>query len=248
MKCKNCGGDYRTIELICPFCGTENVVGYIWMAQRSEAELEYECARKAAGKKASPYVINRILGRIAVVMTGICILVYASVGIFYLLMYSGNYIYKTFHHSEVIETMATLYEEQRLPELYLHMEKYNLMGEENYAYTQAALMNFDYEWFVNHKLKFCSMDEEERQQDQYYISYLISWGAGICQRNTGRYQELDPMNQTLYDKYYMEVTDFWRYSLGMTEEEIERAATDESMDSADYDELAELLKERRAWE
>lgn len=248
MKCKSCGGDYRTRELICPYCGTENLVGRLWMAQRSEAELQYEKALKETGRKASPYVVNRVLGRIAVVMACLCILMFVAVAVFFMVLEGGKRIYKRMHYQEIVQTMERLYQEENYTELYAYMGKYDLIGEDNYAYSQAVLMDFDYQWFVNHKLKFCEMSEDEKQEDTYYLQATISWGADICQRNLGRYVELDPMNQALYDSYCQEVTEFWRYTLGMTEEEIERIAEDETLGSADYEQLAETLKERRAWE
>ena len=41
MKCKNCGAQYKTRELKCPYCNTENIIGKIWQSERSQAEMEY---------------------------------------------------------------------------------------------------------------------------------------------------------------------------------------------------------------
>ena len=42
MKCKSCAGNYKTKELICPYCGRANLLGKLWFAEKSEAEQEYE--------------------------------------------------------------------------------------------------------------------------------------------------------------------------------------------------------------
>ena len=62
MTCKNCGGNYRTRELICPYCRTENVLGHLWLAKRKEAEEEYNrTAHTLREKLLSPYVFHRII-------------------------------------------------------------------------------------------------------------------------------------------------------------------------------------------
>ena len=39
MKCKSCAGNYKTKELICPYCGRANLLGKLWFAEKSEAAL-----------------------------------------------------------------------------------------------------------------------------------------------------------------------------------------------------------------
>ena len=67
MQCSNCGSHYRMRDLACPYCGTENALGRLWQKQRTEAELSYEKARVAAGKKWSPYIYDRVISRVMVV-------------------------------------------------------------------------------------------------------------------------------------------------------------------------------------
>lgn len=67
MQCSNCGSHYRMRDLACPYCGTENALGRLWQKQRTEAELSYEKARVAAGKKWSPYIYDRVVSRVMVV-------------------------------------------------------------------------------------------------------------------------------------------------------------------------------------
>ena len=63
MKCKSCAGNYKTKELICPYCGRANLLGKLWFAEKSEAEQEYERARAEYEKRVTPYVVNRFLNR-----------------------------------------------------------------------------------------------------------------------------------------------------------------------------------------
>ena len=47
MKCKNCSANYKARELKCPYCNTTNLLGHIWLSEKTEAELEYEKAKKS---------------------------------------------------------------------------------------------------------------------------------------------------------------------------------------------------------
>ena len=69
MKCKNCAANYKTRELKCPYCGTENLLGRIWQVERTQAELDYANEKKEVKKKIfSPYTADRILNRCLVVI------------------------------------------------------------------------------------------------------------------------------------------------------------------------------------
>jgi len=78
MKCKNCGATFPTIRMTCPFCGTENALGKLWVHERTEAEQKFEEERRKAQKKTSPYVYNRVITRILVV-EGVIALVLAVI-------------------------------------------------------------------------------------------------------------------------------------------------------------------------
>ncbi len=248
MKCKNCGGDYRTRELICPYCGTENLVGRLWMAQRTEAEQEYEAYRREAGRRVSPYVINRVFGRIAVLMAGLCILtLVGSVIVLLTAQLMHQYAVNRVDMEKKQQTMDTLYQENRLPELYAYMSAYDLIGEDQYVYTQAVLLNFDYENYRSHLLEFLELTEEEKQQDDYYLAYSIRWGNDVYQCRLGSYYALADENQTLYDSYCDDIRDSFVYAMGMTPEEADQILTSDTADYRTYNELAETLIERGAY-
>ena len=54
MKCKSCAGNYKTKELICPYCGRANLLGKLWFAEKSEAEKEYEKAQADYKERVTP--------------------------------------------------------------------------------------------------------------------------------------------------------------------------------------------------
>lgn len=245
MKCKNCGGDYRTRELICPYCGTENLVGRIWMAQKTQAELEYEAYRKQAGTRVSPYVVNRVLGRIAVLLIGVCILVFIG-ALVVVLGADALRHYKIGHigAEEQQQTMETLYQEGRLPELYQYMHENELIGQDQYVYSQAVLLNFDYENYRNHLLQFLELSEERKQEDDYYLSICIRWGNDVYQCRLGTYCELADENRPLYQSYCEDIKNTFIYTLGMTPDEADRILGMDTTDYQNYDDLARTLLER----
>ena len=248
MICKNCGGNYRTRELICPYCGTENLVGKLWMAQRTEAELAYERARKEAKKKTSPYVLNRAIGRLALIMGCLCVVMLIGVWCVSMVLEISRNVHRSSCAGEIQSTKEMLYEQGRFEELYAYMDKYDLFSQDDYAYSQAALMVYDYDSFVNRKLEFAGMDNEEKQEDSYCLESILKRGADVCHLDLGLYDELDPMNEDIYNNYCTEIKTFWQYYLGMTEEEIDTILKDDHPASSEYEELTATLMKRRAWE
>ena len=84
MKCKNCSANYRARELKCPYCSTTNFLGHIWLAEKTEAELEYERAKQECGGL-SRYVIYRILTRILVIEVVVGVLLFLGVVAYFFL-------------------------------------------------------------------------------------------------------------------------------------------------------------------
>ena len=74
MKCKNCGAQYKTREVKCPYCNTENLIGKIWQTERTQAELDYEAEKKKLGKiLRSSYMEDRLLTRAILILIGLYI-------------------------------------------------------------------------------------------------------------------------------------------------------------------------------
>lgn len=249
MKCKNCGGNYRTKELVCPYCGTQNIIGHIWMAQRSEAELEYERARKAAGRYGSIYVAYRVLNRIlliaALIFLGIMCLCFLAYGV------ENAYIniYRKTHAEQITDTLEQYYEAGDFRAMHRYMARYDLYGNEYYAYTQAVILNTNYEEYLAYMLKFLALDEEKKQKDTYYLSFALKNSSKVYCLDCGIYSELDIKNEEIYMQRRQEILAFWQGTLGLHGEEIALLTKEDGY--IDYDaiqQLQETVKERRAWQ
>lgn len=245
MKCKSCGANYKTRELMCPYCNTENIIGKLWKAQRTEAELEYERNRRETDKKISPYVVDRVLTRAIVVTVGIFVLIFLGA---FLVAYGYEAyvdIRNDMKKDQIQATMKEYYDNGQYELLYRYMSDMEVMGEEYYGYTQAALMQTDYESYLTYKCRFLDLPLEEKLEDDYYIEYAIRYSAEVYTLDCGIYHELDPMNAKILEERKLEMEAFWRGTLGMPEEDI-AYITDEyaSFYGEEFDAIVKGVKER----
>ncbi|MBQ8798787.1 MAG: hypothetical protein IJZ55_04390 [Lachnospiraceae bacterium] len=247
MKCKSCAGNYKTKELICPYCGHVNLLGKLWLAEKSEAEREYEKAREDYKKRVSPYVINRLLSRVLL----ICGIVLALFVLGLTVVDKGAQAYKAVcrkTNAKEYETMMKQYYENReLGRLYEYMSEKDLFGEEQYRCSQAALLGYDFERFQGYKLRFLELPEEKKQEDTYYLKYSITRGLEVYTLDVGNYSEPIPENEALYEELRREVMAYLVGTLGLTEEEVLPLTKESVILSSDAEPLVKLAKERRAW-
>lgn len=223
MKCKNCGGQYKTRELMCPYCSTENLLGKMWSFQRSEAELSYEEERKKVGKyMVSPYMINRILNRCLLVLGLLYVLLFLGV----VLASGGESVYKYLKfwlNREKIESrMEQYYEEEEWALLDSYMEQNAVDGTKYYTYMQAVLLNCYYQEYMENRLLYESLSGDERENKAYYLEYAIKEAARVYYLDCGLYSEPDERNLSLYENYRQEILAYLIEELELTNEEIKQ--------------------------
>lgn len=245
MKCKSCGANYKTRELRCPYCHTENMVGKLWMVERSEAELQYEQRRKELGKKASPYVIDRIFTRLIVIAVAVFILL-CCVTIFGIVIYYKAWdIKRDWNIDKIEKQMEEYYENGEYDRLYAYMSEYELIGEEYYEYSQAVLLSYSYNEYLGHKYAYLEMTEEEKWEDDYHLEYALKESVDAYNMDSVAYAEIDERNEELYETYQQEIMSFWKTVLQLTDEEIEKITDkDNYMTSEEKDALIQDIKER----
>lgn len=248
MECKSCAGNYKSKELICPYCGRANLLGKLWFAEKSEAEKEYEKARADYEKRVTPYVVNRFLNRSMV----ICLLLFALflVGAIVFVLFYG--IYRSAYENGMIPTiesrMEAYYEAEDYWGLHAYMSKKDLLCDEQYKYSQAAILGREYAYFQAEKLNFMAMDEEALEENgEYIISCILDHGASVCGPQIGIYSEPDPANEEIIEEMRKEVYAFLYGTLGITEEEWEPFTISSKYPEVDEYILAEVLLKRRAW-
>lgn len=248
MKCKNCGGNYRSTELICPYCGTENLLGRMWAAQKSEAEKEYEQVQMATGKAFSPYVMNRILNRMLVITIGIVLLSIVIV-IAAAFVRSAKTAYNQKHHgAEMKAQLEQYYADGEFGQMYQYLSENELFGvEDYYAYNQIALLYYNYDRYLTEKMTFLGMTPEKQQEDTFNFEYSIRDSQDVYTLDEGIYSELDSRNEAQYKEWCQEILAYWKGTLGMTDDEVALLAEDDWSKSVEIDALIGTVREREAW-
>lgn len=248
MKCKNCGGQYKTKELMCPYCHTENLLGKIWMVQRSEAEEAYEREKKELGKTMlSPYMINRYLNRAMVVS----ILLFTSIFVGMILIalgYSGIRELRLFINKDEIEaTMAEYYEANEWEKLDAYMSDEEVDYSKYPVYTQATNVLFYYNRYLENRLSFESLTDEEKREKELYLGSALRYSIDTYKAKFGLYSEVYAENKAVYEECKKEILAWWIGELQMTKEEIESIENANYVYYSDIDALEEKIRERRGW-
>lgn len=239
MKCKKCGANYKTKELSCPYCNTENLIGKIWMHERSAAELEYEKTRKELGKKISTYSVNRILNRTMVIMLLTCILATAALitGTIAWAIISG--LFTGPDRRTVAKRIDKLFEEGKYSEFAYEVSVHD--GE--YPYMQASLMIRDYDKYINYKYRYLKLDDEQRKKDNFSLEYSIREAIAVYKLDYYKYSELHAANRELHEMYVAEIESYFKSILGLSDEDIEFMVKEEYLSNEEMKDIVKKAKE-----
>lgn len=219
MKCKNCGANFPMRELNCPYCGTPNPKGKRWADQMNRAEREYQATRQRVEKELPLQVAYRVAGMVRTILAVILGVILLGMILWALLSEYGGRL-RTRAQQEKLETqMAELYEQERFDELYRLMDDRGLMGRDYYAYSQMCLLSYQYSEFCQSRMELL----QGRVRQEYLndaIERLLRYSAELLTLDIAAYPELAPENQSVYNRYCLDVTTFLRVMLGMTQEEV----------------------------
>lgn len=249
MKCKNCNGQYKTRELKCPYCGTENLIGRLWLIERNEIEQQYEDAKEEIKRKTIPYVIDRVLNRILIIFA----LVFVLVNILIILINVGYYamVELDLHINEekYVQQMEVYFDEKNYAELYVYMEKKNLFNEDNYVYAQAALIYNEFQNFLISKQEIIQMleeeDFEEKQDYEYRIESILKDANDLFIVRKGIYSDKVSENEELYEICTQDAIAFLVGSLELTEEEVQLVMEEDFSFNGNKENLVEAIIERK---
>lgn len=84
MKCKNCGADYSSYELKCPYCGTPNPIGLNRKKQKDDIDRKFTMLKWQELIRSESDIHVKVLGRAVaamIVLTVICIVVTTFFGV-----------------------------------------------------------------------------------------------------------------------------------------------------------------------
>lgn len=255
MHCKNCGAQYRSRELSCPYCGTENLLGRLWMTQITDAEAEYELTRQEEGKGLPIYVMNRVINRVLLISGGLIVLVFlALIGTSFtmevIVPHFSERTQKLTKGDDIEAAAAQLYEDGEYYKLYEFMRDHELIGESGYeVYSQAAELSWEYEQFCAARMGFLCESEEKKLEDSYYLESSIRDGARILNDEWDICEEIEPENEELIANIYADVESWLRGGLKFTDQEMQKIyeCKESYFSYALAEELADTAKEKGGW-
>ena len=249
MKCKNCNGQYKTRELKCPYCGTENLIGRLWLIERNEIEQQYEDAKEEIKRKTVPYVMDRVLNRILIVFS----LVFVLVNILIILINVGYFavmeLNLNINKEKHVQQMEAYFGDENYTDLYLYMKKNNLFQEDHYVYAQAAMLHSSFQKFLISKQEMIQMLEEKEYDENDYWEYdiesiLKEANDLFLLKNCFHRQKISE-NEELYEICTQDAIAFLMGSLELTEEEVQLVMEEDFSFNGKKEELAETIIERK---
>lgn len=248
MKCINCGANFQTADLKCPYCGTQNSIGEEWQKERKWHENRYQRILEELKEYGPAYVVNRIINKaliIAIVIFIVLTLVYLLPAFIQDISLLAK---RTFLGYSINKQMEEYHESGQWDKLLDIVDEYDLFSTDSYTYTQAAILQRHYEDYLMHKMGFLDLSEEEKQEDDYYLEYAIRDSREVYFVSCGIYSEIDEENLPQIEKYRQEIHAFWKVTLGLTDEEIQYFTEEESISYEEMDEFVIKIKERKAWQ
>ena len=246
MKCKNCGANYKTKELKCPYCNTENLIGKIWQSERSQAELDYEEEKKKVGKTLlSPYVANRLLNRTIIILIGLYIVPLLVMTLIIMLSFPIEDLIFSINREKIEAQMEEYYEAGEYELLDIYMTENYVERKDYYKYNQVTSMQFDYNSYMAHRLAFENMSKEEQLEDDYHLEYAIKDSIAVYNCECGDYSDIDPDNAPLLEERQKEIMAYWIGELLLNEEEIQEILEADRVWDVDVEKIVEIVKERR---
>jgi len=246
VKCKNCGANYKTKELKCPYCNTENLIGKIWQTERTQAELDYEAEKQKVGKVLlSPYMAERLLNRAIIILIGLFIASFLVIVIVVILSGPIEKLIFKMNQEEIEAQMEEYFTAGEYDKLDAYMEENFVESKDYYAYTQVTLMMFDYDSYMNHRLQFELLSKEEQLEDDFHLKYALKDSLDVYLCAWGNYREVDDRNAELFESMQKEIKAYWLGELMLTENEIEELIAVDYSSEIDEEKYMNLIKERR---
>ena len=246
MKCKNCGAHYKTRELKCPYCNTENLIGKIWQSERSQAELDYEEEKKKVGKiLLSPYMAERLLNRTIFILIGLYVVSFLTIVLVIALSFPIEDLIFSMNKEKIEAQMEEYYQAGEYELLDIYMTENYVERKDYYKYNQVTSMQFDYNSYMAHRLAFENMSKEEQLEDDYHLKYAIRSSVEVYNCECGDYSDIDSDNASLLENRKKEIMAYWIGELLLTEEEIQEILEADRAWNVDVEKFMEIVKERR---
>lgn len=242
MNCKNCAANYLSKELKCPYCGSANTKGETWLSRRQDERAEYERNLRKFGVTVNIITYDRIVGRIIKGFIGFLACYIVGIIVFFSLSETAAKISAERNLDKNIAQIDQLYKEERFGEMNDLLSESDLYGQDNYEYSQMALIYNCYEGFLITRLGF--FEEMDTEITENSAETLVTNMHGVLALHFSAYPDMTSKNMVKLEGYQAEVADFAVNMLGFTEKELELLAEKDLM-SDEQEALKTLLIEGR---
>lgn len=240
MKCVNCGSNYASKELVCPYCGSKNEKGLNWFQRREKARKEYENYLKANGVSVTLRTWQSVLSRIQFwVVLSLIVTIILSIIAFLLIEFISDSKVSVFK-SKRLEYCQKLYEEQNFDELSVAISDSDFHEEEFYEYAQITLLYQDYMNFKQSRMEYL---EDENFTDVDRTEYLLDDIQELLRTSVPAFSDITPNNQVIIERWQQEIEEYASNILGLSNEDLELLKREDYLYS-EIRELSEQLVER----
>lgn len=243
MKCVSCGGEIASDQERCPFCNTVNEAAIKkkrqigWRIQKNEDLKEgiLETSREYRWNK----ILNRTIGGMVVFL---CLMIAISFGTYLILEGGMQNLHKPSNLSQIL---AEKYESRDYNELSALMRQYELMGNDEYQYTQISLLNSQFEDFLENRNECIERIDHKELPEDYALQSALTYGRKILEPNLARYDKITEDNQVMLEAYQEHVMVFFKACLELTAGEIEDLRGNSgAVSGRALEELTERIRER----
>lgn len=85
MKCPSCGGEFSSQSIACPYCGRENSEGIVFQKRIYQKIEKNKLLKRFLIKQKTPELVQRMLTRLLLIITGVNLTLFAFIVILVLL-------------------------------------------------------------------------------------------------------------------------------------------------------------------
>ena len=243
MICKNCGGKFDKDELVCPYCGFENI------EQAVDEQQDYidDYRKKTNELKKEPKKIARFSGKIILLLAGAALVLFlVALGIASLIR-AINGDKNLGKHKEDIAILEEYYNNGDYKELSEYLDKLEAKYSDSYEKYYIVYNLYD---------DYLFLEDSTKSDAEFYIEYgyenegeLLEYSLYLCCENLVKINEFKENGYVYgeekaardFEKYLKALLteNFW-----MTEEEIEEAVQMFDGEYSTYKEMCKRLAKR----
>ncbi len=223
MKCTNCGANYDSMMMNCPYCNTVNQKNKIFKKRKQAAAGRYNAMAQQMGQQAQKRSTNSVLNRVLVIeaLTVVGIVVMSMVlSVIDVNSYSSS-ITKGMTKKEMVSEVKRLYKEEEFDKMALIYTEGRLYDvDELDLEASLAYVYNDYQEFIELRALYMKGLKESDISDTTINSLLYAMNQVLKVENNEYADEYDKQNEKYFNVLIEDVKAFAKGVLLLTDEEV----------------------------